>query len=434
MKNSTKLIRLALAFTLLVSVSLQSCLEDKCNMEFSHAVYEPVYMTQEAFENAVEVLPAQELVNPGKIYVKDNYLFVNEVGKGLHIMDYKNPESPENLAFLRVPGNFDIAVNCDKLYLDSSMDLLVFSLNNPTQPRLVNRVKNALPHILEYRGYVADPNEGVVVLWEQKMITEAYDCKQGIPTLWQQNAVTPEDVAQLGNNSRGINPATAGVAGSMSRFSLNNDHLYIVSPNDLYVFDAQSCEEPTNVARITLDGRAGIAEMVTATQDLILIGGTAGMSIYDGSTPDNPTYMNTYDHMDACDPVILDNNVAYLTLRNGSDERCGANFSNQLDVIDMTSPANPSLLTSFAMTNPHGLSKDGDLLFIADGSAGLRVFDASSPVMAGKRPVAHFPEMDGYDVIAYENVLFLVGDDGISLYDYSEPKSITQLSEIPVVR
>jgi hypothetical protein len=433
MKNSTKLLRLALALTLLVSLSFQSCVEDKCDMTFSYARYSPVYMSQQAFEGAVEVLPATEVENPGKIYVKDNYLFVNEVGKGLHIFDYKTPENPQPLAFINVPGNYDIAINCGKLYLDSSKDLLVFDINNPAQPQLLSRVKNALPHIINYRGFTADPNQGVVVEWKQELVTEPYNCQTGVPAIWQQNQVTEQEVIENAGNLRGINPATAGVAGSMSRFALADEHLYVVSPTQLFVFDGQNCDQPALVNTIDLM-QTGEAEMVTTGENLVLVGGTNGVSIFGTDDPSNPQYLSTYEHMTACDPVVMDGDYGYLTLRNGRGERCGQSFTNQLDVIDLSNPAFPVMLNSFGMTNPHGLGIDEDLLFIADGSAGLRIFDASNPVRVGDNPVAHFPEMDGYDVIAFDKTLILVGDDGIALYDYSDPKNIAQLSSIPVAR
>ncbi|MEL6842999.1 MAG: hypothetical protein AAFP02_07270, partial [Bacteroidota bacterium] len=73
MTHSTKF----LALVLLASFALTGCLRDKCDMSFTHAKYTPVYMSQEAFENAVEVQSPKTIENPGKIYVKDNYLFVN---------------------------------------------------------------------------------------------------------------------------------------------------------------------------------------------------------------------------------------------------------------------------------------------------------------------------------------------------------------------
>ncbi|MFK7926014.1 MAG: LVIVD repeat-containing protein [Bacteroidia bacterium] len=426
MHHSTKF----LALVLLTSLSLTGCLRDKCDMSFTHARYTPVYMSQEAFERAVEVQSPQAVQNPGKIYVKDNYLFVNEIAKGIHIYDYKNPSNPQAVAFINVPGNYDIAVNCGKLYLDSSKDLLVFDLNDVSSPALVNRVKNAMPNITQYRGYVADPSKGVVVDWTRDVVTESYNCETGIPALWEANEVDPSEVENGSNNTRSINPATPGIAGSMSRFALADDHLYVVTPSEMRVFDANNCDAPSLVRQIDLF--AGEAEMITTAPGLILVGGTNGVDIFDSQDPSSPSYLSRYEHVTACDPVIIDGNFGYLTLRNGRGERCGQNFTNQLDVIDFSNPRTPNTLTSFPMTNPHGLGKDGNLLFIADGSAGLRVFDAENPMRIGGNEIAHFPNMNGYDVIPAEGTLILVGENGISLYDYSDVKNIKLLSSISV--
>ena len=44
------------------------------------------------------------------------------------------------------------------------------------------------------------------------------------------------------------------------------------------------------------------------------------------------------------------------------------------------------------MTNPHGLGKSGDLLFICDGNAGLKIYDASDPKTIGNKLIFTYPE------------------------------------------
>ena len=105
----------------------------------------------------------------------------------------------------------------------------------------------------------------------------------------------------------------------------------------------------------------------------------------------------------------------------------------EFKVIDISNPRNPSLVRSFSMTNPHGLGIENGTLFIADGSAGLRIFDASNPEEAGKNEIAHLQGMDGYDVILNEGLLIMVGKDGIAQYDYNNIDEIRSLSTIPVV-
>jgi hypothetical protein len=89
---------------------------------------------------------------------------------------------------------------------------------------------------------------------------------------------------------------------------------------------------------------------------------------------------------------------------------------------------------SYFMTNPHGLGKDGDLLFICDGSAGLKVYDAADPKNITSHLIYSYPNIKAYDVIPIGSVLVLIGDDGLYQYNYSNIQDITLMSTIPVVK
>lgn len=435
MKISTGIMKVFTAIVLLASLSLQGCIKDKCDLEYTYSKYSPVYMSLETFRNAVSVEAPKAVQNPGKIYVKDNYLFVSEIAKGIHIFDNKNPENPVAISFINVPGNYDIAFNCDKLYVDSSTDLLVFDMTNPAQPQLVNRIENALPHIVFYRGYTADANKGVVVEWIQEIVTEKYNCETGVPTIWMDNQADASTIASMnGSTSRTINPATPGKGGSMSRFAVKDDYMYVVTPTQMIVYNASSCESPSRMNTLDLELWGGEAEMIFSMDNLLMIGSTSSMMIYDATDPVRPDYLSNFQHVTACDPVVAKDGYAYVTLRGGDDRACGDGFSNQLDVLNISEPRYPFLVQSFPMTAPAGLGLDADMLFIADGASGLRVFDATNPEKVGNNQLANFPSMEGYDVIPNEGVLIMVGKDGIAQYDYADPKNIKLLSTIAVVR
>jgi hypothetical protein len=42
--------------------------------------------------------------------------------------------------------------------------------------------------------------------------------------------------------------------------------------------------------------------------------------------------------------------------------------------------------------------------------------------------------MEGYDVIAFNNVLMMIADDGLYQYDYSDLSRIRQISKLPIVK
>ena len=84
------------------------------------------------------------------------------------------------------------------------------------------------------------------------------------------------------------------------------------------------------------------------------------------------------------------------------------------------------------MTNPHGLGKDGNTLFICDGTAGLKVFDATNPTTISTTPVVTFFNIQATDVIPFNNKLLMIGDDGLYQYDYTNVQNISLLSKIVV--
>ena len=86
------------------------------------------------------------------------------------------------------------------------------------------------------------------------------------------------------------------------------------------------------------------------------------------------------------------------------------------------------------MVNPHGLGKNGDLLFICDGTAGLKIYDASDPWNITGHLIYSYPYINAFDVIPIGKVLILIGNDGLYQYNYSNVKNITLLSSILVVK
>ena len=98
------------------------------------------------------------------------------------------------------------------------------------------------------------------------------------------------------------------------------------------------------------------------------------MYIYNISNGNNPVKESQFLHVQSCDPVIADEKYAYVTLRTGTT--CNG-VNNRLEILDIANINSPSLVKTYEMTNPHGLSKDGNLLFVCDGANGLKVYNAS---------------------------------------------------------
>jgi hypothetical protein len=150
------------------------------------------------------------------------------------------------------------------------------------------------------------------------------------------------------------------------------------------------------------------------------------MIIYSIADPADPVYISSYNHIRSCDPVVVEGNYAYVTLRSGN--LCGE-ATSQLDIINVSDMLNPRWEKSYPMQEPYGLGIDGSTLFVCDGIAGLKVYNASDPKNIIK--TAWFPDVNAFDVIPYDGLLMMIGTGGLYQYDY-DGNNITLLSYIPI--
>jgi hypothetical protein len=72
------------------------------------------------------------------------------------------------------------------------------------------------------------------------------------------------------------------------------------------------------------------------------------------------------------------------------------------------------------------------MLFICDGDAGLKVYDASDPKSLVVK--ATYPGINTYDVIPNNNLLIMTGDSGIYQYDYTNREQIKFMSKLSIVK
>ena len=104
---------------------------------------------------------ARPLRETGKIYIKENLVFVNEQRQGIHVINNQNPAEPELIGFLDIPGNVDIAIRDNILFADSRYDLVVIDISEPTKAAEINRIKGIFPKEKPWRS----PRGGCFPAW-----------------------------------------------------------------------------------------------------------------------------------------------------------------------------------------------------------------------------------------------------------------------------
>lgn len=428
---------LAGIFVAIVSFFLTGC-EDKVEITQKYTVMAPVYLTPEDLRASFDIMPPVEVTNTGKIYLYQNYILLNEPGKGIHIIDNADKTSPELISFINIPGNYEMAVQGDRLFADSYVDLVVIDISNPTDVKLTKRIKDIFLELAMQNQYY-DTENGIIVDWEPTEIIEVNESEfnGSFPSYYYYNTggiafrggFATMDMAMSSFAPESAPIAQTGIGGSMARFTLMKNHLYSVSNSTMQVFDISNLDNPVPGANLNIGW--GI-ETIFPYKETLFLGSQSGMIIYDNTNPDLPTHLSTFAHIVSCDPVVVENDIAYVTLRGGTG--CRNDFSNQLDVIDISDLTNPKLLVSHPMTNPHGLGIDNGTLFICEGSAGLKVFDASDIYKIPSNLLAYYGDFDAFDVIPYNNNLIMVGNGGLYQFDYSDPNDIKFLSMISINR
>jgi len=396
--------------SIVAAMVLSSCLKDEVRQQYTF--FRPVYKTRaEVRSEAKSTLPVA-IAMPGKLFIKGSYVFLNEVDKGIHIIDFSQPSSPKNLAFLKIPGCVDMAVRGHFLYADCYTDLVTIDISDPRQVTVKKFIEGVFPHRRYSNGFVADTN---LVITEWSRVDTVVRMKAGDGMSWNNPRVfMAGDLRSQGAMSSASPGVANGVGGSMARFGLLDDRLYTVSWSDLKVFNTS---DPSNPAYVSTIGLAqGDIETIFPYRNRLFLGSQTGMFIYDAINKDNPRRMGQFTHARACDPVVADDTYAYVTLRSGN--RCVGNL-NQLDVIDISQLTSPKLVKTYSLKGPEGLSKDGSLLFICDGSDGLKIYDAAKPEnLVLLKTIAL---SDTYDVIAWNRIALTVAKDGIYFIDYSNP-------------
>lgn len=425
-----------LTFTaLFAAFFLSGCLKDDCEQIYRYIALNPVYKAGKEFRvSEISSTINRELVHPGKIYFYKNYLLINEQREGIHVYDNSDQSHPVKITFWEIPGNVDIEIRDDILMADSYTDLLFISIKDIYQPKLRTRLQET------FNLYGSDGSGNYLVYYlpsHEVTVSECTNIQAGQPWIRLANGQllagreffdTRVDLSSVNASSVSKALSNVGIGGSLARFTQYDQFLYILNEYKLSVFDLSNMDKPFLANDIPF-GRG--LETIFPYKDKLFIGSRSGMFIFDASTPSNPTMLSAFTHANACDPVYVDDQTAYVTLRDGTT--CET-FHNQLDVVDISNLSLPVLIKSYPMEHPHGLSKYKNNLYICEGNYGLKAFDASDHKSIDQNLLVHNKDIQAMDIITLPNETALViGSDGFYQFDISNPKKLRELSRIPVV-
>ncbi|KXX70113.1 hypothetical protein [Flammeovirga sp. SJP92] len=202
-----------------------------------------------------------------------------------------------------------------------------------------------------------------------------------------------------------------GQGGSLATFAIKGDYLYTVDHADLNVFSLKDPNTPVLVNTVWVGFEI---ETLFGYKDFLYIGSRSGMFIFSIENPEEPRNRSSVEHFTACDPVVANDSLAFITLHSNSF--CG-NEINQLEIYDIKDADNPVLLSTRGLVAPKGLGLYDNYLIVCDDE--IKVFDITKT-----EEVTFVTSIDkeAFDVIIQNDLLIAVGYEGVYQYSLSATK------------
>lgn len=340
-----------------------------------------------------------------KIYVFGDLLLRSNTTAGrIDIFDLRQPRTLPLLASINLPMNNDVAVVDNILYADAGRDLVLFDISNVSQIRAIDTVRGVFNQL--FRMAVEEP----VMMDEDNSSGGFSGCGGGCG----------QDVAAAEPGS--ADNMSSGTAGSMARFAVAGNYLYCIDYSDVIVFDIEQPLRPQLKNRVTINWQI---ETLFPHEGTLFVGGQRGVYLVDINDGETPRPISQFEHGRGCDPVVVEGNRAYVTLRSGT--RCG-DIEDQLHVIDITNLQSPRLLRSIDVDNPYGLAVRDGIVYLCDGSAGLKVIDTRD--LSNPRTIGSVTGISPHDAILLDRMLVVTTSDRAIVYDITTPATPVAMGEL----
>ena len=403
-----------------------SCSNDISSAELSYTKATAIYGDLNEQRN----IPLEDDIRPiedaGKVYVSEDLLLIGEENEGIHVYDNSDPENPTPISFLNIPSNKEFYVNDNFIYAESVYDMLKIDMSDKSNPRLVNRVENAF-----VQDFINADGQ-VLVGFEFEDVKEEVEENSDI---WNELS-NNNNFAFFDFNER-IIPASAvpssfagssnSTIGTVNRIAHAADHVYVISNSHMTILsDNGNLELVDNI-------QAGWQmETIYPQDNSLYIGTRNSMLVYDISTPVSPRERSRYDHVDSCDPVLPNGDIAYLTLRsNGTG--CPGDI-NALIVLDISNENFSSEIQTVEMESPYGMTLIGNTLYVGEGTNGLKTFDTSSNDNTVSL-ISSDINVEAYDIIAHptrSDIILVASPNGFGQYQIDSNQDMSLLSWIQI--
>lgn len=213
-----------------------------------------------------------------------------------------------------------------------------------------------------------------------------------------------------------------GVGGSYAIFAVIDSFLYYLDGNNLVTLDISDPDTVKVLSRTYIDWTV---ETLFPTEEYLYIGGRGGMYVLDRMNPASPKKVCTLQHFQAYDPVVVQDTVAYVTLRAGN---WGGNAKDVLLVVSVANPKSAYVLNEVSTFTPYGLAVADTLVYVSNGNNGFTLFNVADPGKVTQIKYWNTPATK--DFIWIGDILYVMAFSNVMIYNVDDPESPLLLAKI----
>jgi hypothetical protein len=331
--------------------------------------------------------PDDRLYSTESMTLADKLLLVSDVS-GLHIYDISDLSAPRKVMRIRLGSNKTSAVKDDIIYTNDYNQLKAIRLSGDSFA-VVDSIGNKYPVW----------NEGPMDGYEGGGCSACFSSYDPAPA-----------------------PTGTSNSSSYATFAVIDNYLYRAYDGRLITYDVST---PDKLKRIGSTDVGWYIQSMYPSENLLFLGGFAGMQIFDRSQPEKPVRLSQIEHTRACDPVVVSGSTAYITLRGSG--LCGG-AEDELLCVSIQNPAKPSLIGAKPLPTPWGLAVQNQKLFVSHGEYGYSLLDVTDP--SAPAVTATWMDRPTRDFIWSGNTLFVMSRDNVYIYDVTDPATPVFLSQV----
>lgn len=317
------------------------------------------------------------------MYLHDSTLYVSDLYDGIHV--YAAP--PGNALTYRttipLSGNAGVAVRDDIIYANSWESILALRLyadNTCDTAALIRQGPSYIP------------------MYDDIEYSRGWGCH---------SVVYDEATPTSGGSGQGSSYAVFGVIDTF---------LYYVDGYSIITMSVAQADSPVVLSTTTISWDL---ETLFPTENFLFVGASTGMYVLDRvSDPTNPRYIGMFSHAQGCDPVVVHDTVAFVTLRGGNT--CGA-VNDAFLSVSVGDATAPYLLDEVNPRTPYGLAVQDTLVYVAKGYNGFALYSAAQP--SALQIVATWPSDIAKDFIWYGDMLYVMTFGAVKVYDVRDPRN-----------